>query len=126
MFITIIFPPDASGLLMDQRLPTIAKVLPESPPEKAGRFPDDQFVAIEGKEKCQREETCIMPSNKRAGGITSPLPSTVEKSKKNNGQTPSFRKLTGCSKMPRRKAPVSLSPAGQAGNPESSVTTDKE
>ena len=50
MFITIIFPPDASGLLMDQRLPAIAKVPPESPPEKAGRFPDDPFVAIEGKE----------------------------------------------------------------------------
>ncbi len=50
MFITIIFPPDASGLLMDQRLPAIAKVLPESPPEKAGRFPDDPFVAIGGKE----------------------------------------------------------------------------
>jgi len=125
MFITIIFPPDASGLLMDQRLPAIAKVLPESPPEKAGRFPDDPFVAIEGKEVSKgRDRHHALEQKGWGNNITFTV--TCGKKQKNNGRTPSFRKRTGCSKTPRRKAPASLSPADQAGNPESGVTTDKE
>ncbi len=62
--------------------------------------------SLQSKEKkCQREGTGIMPSNKRAGGITSPLPSPVEKSKKITVELPRSENEQAAQRRPDARPP---------------------